>query len=46
MTSDSTFIDRFPPEIPTEVAAEEARTTATPLWTDRFSNLFGLLKNW
>jgi spermidine synthase len=46
MTHDQNFLNRLPSEVPAAVLADEARTSATPLWTDRFSNLFGLLKNW
>ncbi len=46
MTNDRSFLNRFPSEIPPDVVSEEAHASATPLWTDRFSNLFGLLKNW
>jgi SAM-dependent methyltransferase len=46
MTSDRSFLNRFPSEVPTDVATEEAQASAAPLWTDRFSNLIGLLKNW
>ena len=46
MTGDRSFLNRFPSEVPTDVAAEEAHAATAPLWTDRFSNLIGLLKNW
>jgi SAM-dependent methyltransferase len=46
MTSDRSFLNRFPSEVPTDVATEETQASAAPLWTDRFSNLIGLLKNW
>ncbi|MBS0261600.1 MAG: fused MFS/spermidine synthase [Planctomycetes bacterium] len=46
ISSDAEFLQKFPAEVPAEVLADDARQPQAPVWTDRFSNLFRLLKNW